>query len=276
MHVKMKSLLFFFMPVWMATTQGNPANDLQARKSPVGIYSEIRDLVLPGTMLEAKPLHQDTEIILRITATRPHGSSFRYDLSYCGLQQGEFDLCDYLQRKDGTSTDDLTRLPVEFDGVLAADRLQPNLPDAGKLPRIGGYWNILIVAGIIWVICPLILLLIKRRREDQSNPSSGDPENIADRLHPLVEAARDGRLGTAGQAKLERSLIGFWRERLNLQCETPVTALAQIRQHKEAGLLLEHLEDWLHKPNPQSPVDIEALLEPYRNAAEKTKECIDQ
>ena len=268
----MKRLLIFSMIALASVSQGNPSGDFQPRKSPIGVYRDIQDLILPGTELEPKPLHQNTEIILRITAIRAHGDSFRYDLSYCGLQKGEFGLSDYLQRKDGSSTQDLPNLPVEFESVLEADRLQPNMPDAGKLPSIGGYKNILITAGIIWAICPLILLLVKRRKNKESNSLVSNPENMADRLHPLIEAARDGKLSIAEQAELERSLIGFWRERLQLQSKTPISALAEIRQHEEASQLFEQLESWLHKPNPQSPVNLKTLLEPYRNVTKTNQE----
>ncbi|MCP3691625.1 MAG: hypothetical protein GY917_05495 [Planctomycetaceae bacterium] len=223
-------------------------------------------------MLEPKPIRQDTEIIVRINAIRPHGSSFRYDLSYCGLEAGEFHLSHYLQRKDGTSTEDLPILPVRFDGALPADRLRPNKPLAGDLPRIGGYRKLLIAAGVIWVLSPLVFLLLRNRKRQPGIASLPGPQTIADRMRPLLQAARDGRLDTSGQAELERSLIGFWRERLNLHGESPATALAKIRQHKDGAILLEHLERWLHKPNPQSPVDLDSLLEPYRQAMSKAQE----
>ena len=270
MHVKMKSLLLFFTAVIMAAAQENPAN--KARESPVGLYSEFNDFVLPGSMLEPKPIRQDTEIIVRINAIRPHGDSFRYDLSYCGLEEGDFNLCSYLQRKDGTSTDDLPILPVRFDGTLPEDRLQPNRPIPGELPRIGGYRTLLIAAGIIWILSPLVLLFLRSRERQPESSSLPEPQTIADRMYPLLQAARDGKLDTSGQAELERSLIGFWRERLDLHDETPATALAKIRQHKDAAMLLEHFERWLHKPSPQSPVDLDSLLEPYREAMSKPQE----
>jgi hypothetical protein len=266
----MKSLLFFSTAIIMAAVQEKAA--IAARESPVGLYSEIRDFVLPGSALEPKPIRQDTEIIVRINAIRPHGSSFRYDLSYCGLEEGEFNLCHYLQRKDGTSTDGLPILPVRFDVTLPADRLQPNRPTPSALPQIGGYRTLLIAAGITWILCPLVLLLLRRKNRQLESSSLPEPQHIADRMYPLIQAARDGKLDTSGQAELERSLIGFWRERLNLHGETPATALAKIRQHKDAAMLLEHFERWLHRPNPQSPVDLETLLEPYREAMTKPQE----
>jgi len=264
----MKVLLFFAAAITTAAPQVQPVNE--TRVSPVGLYSEIPDLILPGSALEPKPMQQDTEIIVRISATRPHGSSFRYDLSYCGLEAGEFNLCNYLQRKDGTTTDSLPTLPVRFDGTLPADRLKPNQPVPGQLPKVGGYRTLLIAAGIIWSLCLFVLLLLNRKKRPLDNPDLLQPPTLADRLYPLLQAARDGTLDTTGQAELERSLLGFWRERLELREESPATALAKIRKHKDAAMLLEQFERWLHSPNPQSPVDLNALLDPYRSAIEAT------
>lgn len=264
----MKIPLFFVAAITTAAPQVQAVNETRA--SPVGLYSQIFDLILPGSALEPKPIQQDTEIIVRITATRPHGSSFRYDLSYCGLEAGDFNLCNYLQRKDGTTTDGLPTLPVRFDGTLPVDRLRPNQPAPGQLPKVGGYRTLLITAGIIWGLCPLVLLLLNRKKNPQENTDSLQPQTLADRLYPLLQAARDGTLDTTGQAELERSLLGFWRERLDLHCESPATALAKIRKHKDAAMLLEQFERWLHHPSPQSPVDLNTLLDPYRSAIENT------
>ncbi len=264
----MKVLVFLAAAITTAAPQAQPVNE--ARVSSVGLYSEIFDLILPGSTLEPKPIQQNTEIIVRITATRPHGNSFRYDLSYCGLEAGDFNLCNYLQRKDGTTSDGLPALPVRFDGTLPADRLKPNQPAPGQLPKVGGYRTLLITAGIIWSLCLFVLLLLNRKKPPQENPDPLRPQTLADRLYPLLRAARDGTLDTTGQAKLERSLLGFWRERLDLHGESPATALAKIRKHKDAAVLLEQFERWLHRPSPQSPVDLTALLEPYRSAIENT------
>ena len=60
--------------------------------------------VLPGSELEVKPIGERTPIVLRIVRVFPHGTAFRYDLEYYGLEPGSFDLKDYLQRKDRSST----------------------------------------------------------------------------------------------------------------------------------------------------------------------------
>jgi hypothetical protein len=87
---------------------------------------------------------------------------------------------------------------------------------------------------------------------------------MADQLRPLVEAAIAGRLSAPEQARLERMLIARWRDELELAGLPPAQALRRMREHPEAGQLLEQLEGWLHCPPGAVEVDVAAVLAPYR------------
>ncbi|MEO6593187.1 MAG: hypothetical protein ABIP94_00370, partial [Planctomycetota bacterium] len=91
--------------------------------------------------------------------------------------------------------------------------------------------------------------------------------SLADRLRPLVEAVAAGRADDAGKAELERLLLAFWRARLGLKQAKAQAALAEMRQHAEAGALLRQLEAWLHMPVPPASLDVAALLAPYRSVS---------
>ena len=79
----------------------------------------------------------------------------------------------------------------------------------------------------------------------------------------LKEAAARRELKPDGQAQLERLLLGYWRERLGWQSLPADEALARLRGHPEAGLLLRQLEDWLHRPPGAVTVDVDLVLAPY-------------
>ena len=240
-----------------------PAEESVPTASPVGMSSQIRDLVLPGSELIAKPLQPGAPLVVRVLATRPHGDSFRYDFDYYGLEEGEFDLGDFLQRADGSAADDIPAIPLRFEAVLASDRITPNDPQPSSLPRVGGYTLTLIIAAIVWFAVLLLLLFAGRKKGALGVGDEARPPTFAERLRPLVEAARDGSLDGDGQAELERTLLSFWREELDLRDESPATAMAKLRQNEVAAPLLEQLERWLHQPNPESPADLDALLAPY-------------
>ena len=72
------------------------ADELNQKAAPIGIKIEIKDFVIPGPELKAKPLTKESAVVLRITSVYPHGNSFRYNFEYYGLEAGSFDLGDFL------------------------------------------------------------------------------------------------------------------------------------------------------------------------------------
>src|SRR5438876_7853227 len=89
----------------MALVASLPLRGEDLRATTVGMPARIEQLVLPGSELEVKPLEDRRQpVVLRIVTSYPHGTAFRYDLVYYSLEPGEFDLRDYLRRKDGSSS----------------------------------------------------------------------------------------------------------------------------------------------------------------------------
>lgn len=245
-----------------------PALLLLAAQSPeptqtsVGLPSRVLQLVLPGTELEALPIDSNSPIVLRVLATWPHGSEFRYDLEFYGLDPGEYDLARWLRRKDGTSSAELPAVPVRVVAKLGPEELRPNALEVGALPRVGGYRTLLIVAGALWVLGLVAILLVGRRRR-AAVLERARPRTLAEELRPLVEAALAGRLDRAERAALELRLFEHWRRKLRLEGRSPLDSVVELRAHPEAGELLRKLEDWLHRPDPPADVDLRALLAPY-------------
>ncbi len=220
--------------------------------------------MLPGPELEAKPIgDRRTPIVLRIGSIAPHGTAFRYDLAYYGLQAGTFDLKDYLRRKDGSRAADLPSIPVTIESVLPAGQVQPHPLDLHGSPWLGGYRTMLIVGGILWGAGLLAIVLVRRRRQ-HAIVAAAQPLTMADRLRPLVERAMAGTLDRGEQAALERTLLSYWRRRLALDATKPAEAFRVLRDHAEAGPLLVRLEEWLHRPGSAEPADLTAILAPYR------------
>jgi hypothetical protein len=244
-----------------------PARAEDEREVTVGMAGRIDQIVLPGPELEAKP-NEDRKlpIVLRVAATYPHGTAFRYDLVYYGLEPGAFDLKDYLRRKDASSTADLPALPVTIRALLPPGQILPSPLEVKAAPALGGYRTALLVGGILWCGGLAAILFVGRRKKQQQRAAAKRPLTLADRLRPLVEQAMAGTLTPVHRAELERTLLAFWRERLALADVKPAEAFAQLRQHAEAGPLLRCLEEWLHRPEPATAVDVHELLAPYRSS----------
>ena len=247
----------------------------EPRATTVGMPARIEQLLLPGTELEVEPLaDRQTPIVLRIEQVFRHGDSFRYDLVYYGLDPGEYDLRDYLRRKDGSPTSELPPIPVSIKSVLPPGQVQPSRLGLGSLPRLGGYWLALVGGGVVWIGGLLAILLVGRKRRDAVAGEVERPRSLAERLRPLVEEAAAGRLSHDRLAELERLLLAWWRKRLGLEEERPASAIARLREHPEAGGLLLQLETWLHQPGANPTVDVAALLEPYHDLPADSLETV--
>ena len=245
---------------------GTPAN---SQPPTVGMEGRVQ-LLIPGTLLEARPVEPKARLLLRIADARPHGTLFDYDLRYIGFVPGEYDLRDYLIRKDGSATNDLPNIPVLVAGVLPAQhRGELVAQDVRPLPFLGGYKVALFTVTIVWALV-FVLWWANRRKPKlvETPPASARPLTLADKLRPLVAQAVDGNLSRDDQAQLELLLLGHWRNRLGLRDASMVEAVQQLRQHPEGGVLLRELENWLHRPRGVAKVDVNALLAPYRDVVD--------
>jgi hypothetical protein len=234
--------------------------------STVGMPARIDQLVLPGPELEATPIEdRRTPVVVRIVNSYPHGSAFRYDLVYYGLEPGRYDLKDYLRRKDGSPAKDLPSILVSVEPVLPPGQVEPHRLELASSPFLGGYRLLVLIGGITWSAGLLAILLLGRHRRAEAEAVASRPLTLADRLRPLVDAAMAGKLSGGQHAELERLLIGYWRRRLKLEQAAPARFMAVLRDHEEAGPLLRQLENWLHRPaGTAEPVDVAALLRPYQ------------
>jgi hypothetical protein len=235
-------------------------------ETSVGITGTLEGVVLPGSELEVKPPDdRKSPLVLRVARVYPHGTAFRYDLEYFGLEPGTYDLRAQLRRKDGSPVGALPPMSVTVTPARPPGQVLPNKLEIEPGPRVGGYrW---LAAGVVavWALGLVALVasfFFPRRRKAVGTAER--PATLADRLKPLLEGAVAGTLSRAELAGLERGLLAYWRKRLNLEGAEPAAALAQMRAHPDAGPLLAELEAWLHRPGAAAPVDVPALLAPYR------------
>jgi hypothetical protein len=233
---------------------------------PVGVPHWSREVVLPGSRLKAAPATIQTPVILRIDSISPHGTDFRYDLEYYGLDPGTYDLTDFMEREDGSSSEGLPALLIRIESALAPGQVKPNPVPTGPLPSVGGYRTFLWLFGSIWFLGAILLWRGGHGRTDAAATARATrPPTLAERLTPLVEQAREGTLSQASRAELELMLIAFWRARLGLQATPAAEALVSLKEHPDAGPLLRQIELWLHSPGASADVDVAKLLAPYRD-----------
>jgi hypothetical protein len=233
----------------------------------VGMSGHIDGVVLPGPELEVRPLEDSqAPFVLRIANVQRHGTAHRYDFVYYGLEPRVYDLAKYLRPRDGSAPVQLPSLEVEVKGLLAPGLIHPHAQEPRRAGWFASYRVLLIVGAVVWGLGFVLILLWGRRKLRAAQLAAAGPATVADRLRPLVIRAMTGMLSMEQRAELERTLIAFWRQRLGLEKEKAPEALARMRQHPEAGALLNQLELWLHRPGTAQQVDIGKLLWPYQLA----------
>ena len=256
-------ILFCILQSFGATN----SNSTNASSRNVGIEGSVA-IILPRADYQPLPLDDRTELILRIDKiTALASNAHRYDFFYMGLEPGAYKLADYLIRPDGSRPDELGELRLHVRSLLPNDhdgRLNAYVPRL--FPFIGGYRAFLVLLACLWVGSLALYLFITRKKlAVESVAVVQPPPSFAERLRPLVEEAAAGKLNVEGQANLERLLMGYWREKLDLQQVRMVEALTHLKADNEAGELLRALERWLHRPGVVSAREIGSLLQPYRN-----------
>ncbi len=239
-------------------------------ESPVGLPGHIEEVIIEGSELEAVPIESaEQPIVLRIVETFKHGTAHRYHLVFQGMEPGEYNLVDYLRRKDGSTTDNIPPITVRVVASLEPGQVQPHSLRSQRSPRPSNYrlW----VAGVIavWFLGLWLILAWRRPSGDGDEGGKGAKgPSFADQLRPLVTKAREGSISQGEAAQLERMLIHYWQRRLQLDDLPSAKILPTLREHEEAGPLLLQVEQWLHQPGPAANVDINQLLQPYEHVVD--------
>lgn len=266
-RVALLAMLLAIAPLAAAQEGPSAAAEQNECDTTVGRAALIEGLVLPAPQLEVKPPADPEEpFVLRIVEAAPHGSYFRYDLEYYALEPGEYNVLDYLQGVDGSSTAELPPHRVSVGEYLPrGQHVTPHPPDAGEVPFLGGYRMWMAIAAVVWFVVAVAIVLVGRKKDPAAKVQTTTPRTLADRLRPAIEAAMAGRLDERELAELERVMVAFWRERLGLEEMPAAEAIRQMKAHPQGGELLRQLERWLHQPGQREQVDVATLLAPYRN-----------
>ena len=232
----------------------------------VGQPLTLRDIYIPGG--EAKPApRRDREppLVVRLLEVKPAKDGFRYDFEIQGLEAGTHNLADFLIAANSASPPEFPEIPIEITIALPPGIELPKVAGAKEMPSLGGYRATMITIGCVWV-AGLAAIILWRKKQKPADAENAPPPSLAERLKPMLDDASSGRMDTAARAKLERLILGHWRERLpDIADATPSEAMVKLRQHPEASPLILALERWLHaRDSETSEAEIQQLLAPYR------------
>lgn len=242
-------------------TESNESD--QTSNVSVGYPGRI-EIPIAGSELKAKPISDRTQkMIVRVLETYVHGDRLRYDLEYVGLEPGEHNLIDYLERVDGSEIGDVDPVNVTISATLPPGQIEPNEMVSLKTKFQSYYLPALLVLGALWLLGFFAILFGGRAK--MFRPSGrGKKETVADRMRPLITKAIRGKLDMSQKAELERVMVGFWKKKLKLGHLKADELRERLRSNSESSVMLEQLDNWLHRPDGDGDIDVTAFLKPYQ------------
>jgi hypothetical protein len=251
------------------------AGDITAAEDPsssvtkgnVGMSIQLDQVVITGPELEVIPLSDEKQpLVLRIEAVWSHGSDFRYDFSFYGLEPGTFDLKSQLRRKDGSSLEEVQSIPVIIESILPPGKAEPAALEHHFIPVPGGYKQWMTTLGILWIagLIGIAWSMRKRKKTGDAASDATPPLSLGEKLEPLVKAVAAGNVSGNEKAELERLLLTFWSKKLDLKDLKSSKRIQKLKEHPEAKTLICAVEKWLHSPESVDEAEIQSILKPYR------------
>ena len=215
-------------------------------RNRITIGVEGRQLVtISGPRLSAIPYTHGDALAVRIADAKPLKDGFQYDLRYMAYGPGRHDLREYLLNERQQPASSLPEMPVSVTALLPKDesgKLLETPPTPIDL-RTNYRWGM----GLLWCLWGLLLLpLFFYGRKRRSRVVVLPPPTIPERLRSLLEHAAHSELTVEQQTDIEKLLLAFWAERLQLPKERLIETLDELRKHPTAGEHVSRVEKWLH------------------------------
>lgn len=247
----------------LAITASAQEDNLQ-EKYPVGFPGSLDEIQLPGTLLKSKNIEsRDQPFVVRITNTFETSNGFRYNFEFYGLEPGDHNIVDYLERADGTELGELPEVKVQVISSLQPGQIEPNQLQPQSSFFRDYYLAILVAGGGLWLIGLWMILFWGRGKYRKLDPDR-HRVTVAQRIRPLIEKAVQGELSRDERSELERTMVSFWRKKLRLEHMPPGELMSFLKTEPDSKIIFEQLENWLHRPDPPENIDMTAMLKPYQ------------
>lgn len=202
-------------------------------------------VTISGPRLSAIPYTHGDALAVRIAGVEPIKDGFRYDLRYMAYGPGRHDLREYLLDERQQPVAGLSEMSVSVAALLPKDE-SGQLLETPPTPidlRTNYRWGM----GLLWCLWGLLLLpLFFYGRKPRSRTVVSPPPTIPERLRSLLEHAAHSELTVEQQTDVEKLLLAFWADRLQLSQERLAETLDELRKHPSAGEHVSRVEKWLH------------------------------
>lgn len=218
----------------------------------ITIGVEGRQVVtIPGPQVTAIPYTHGDALAVRIAGVEPIKGGYRYDLRYMAYGPGRQDLREFLLDERQQPASRLPEMPVSVAALLPKDE-SGQLLETPPTPidlRTNYRWGM----GLLWCLWGLLLLpLFFYGRKPRSRVVVLPPPTVPERLRALLEHAAHCELTVEQQTDVEKLLLAFWADKLQLPKERLIETLDELRKYPAAGDHVSRVEKWLHSRDARS------------------------
>jgi hypothetical protein len=238
------------------------------REVSVGIEGTV-ERILNEPDYTPLPVNENASIILRVHLMEPTPEGqYKYNFAYIGLQDGVYNLADYLQNAEGRRVRDrLPAISVTVRSLLPenASTTLPEMPAGLPAHRIP-YRPTMAVLILAWIGCGAALFRRPRPNTVTPPPPTAPPptQSLGAILEPLAMKAARKTITTEEKILLERTIIRFWSEKLEISDLDAEERRDAILEDEEGGALLRSVERWLYQPfSHVLSSEISKVLAPY-------------
>ncbi len=252
--MKFLTLTFFFSIFTSITLAGHSAS--------IGSGLVIEDLEIKGSELAVIPrIDSKVPIILRIVNSEATENGYSYDLHVEGLDEGKYNLADYLKRADGSESA-IPKISFEAYSILKDKWTEPRTLEKIKPEKIGGYFTLVLVLIILWIAGLAAIILLKRKRATVAHVIA-DP-TLGERIYKLLKKSNNNLTSTQ-KAELDRMVIGHWLHQFpDLEHRPIADSITFLKSQSDSAPMLLSIEKWLHSGQEVSVEVIDEALSSYQ------------
>ncbi|MEW4452036.1 hypothetical protein AB1L30_05060 [Bremerella sp. JC817] len=261
-------LVFLLLVVGFLCSRERPANGQTlpeaSTSSTVGIPSVLRDVEIPGPLLETRPIENSmTPVVVRVLAAKRADQGFRYDFEYYALEPGQHNLIDYLTPAEGEPLAEPSELWVQVTSELTENQ---SLSLQGILFRATSWfrtYTVLFWMAVIGWIAGLVWILRVGKKKEAPAVAPQQIQTPWARLQEKIGHKPIEELTGSEKAEIERLVYTIWY-RLKGSDQSASEAFVALKQDPDAGPMLLKLEQWLHVPAGEA-IDLDDVLRQLRH-----------
>ena len=223
----------------------------------IGIVKKL-SFELPGKKLKAAEVDEKAPARVRMILVTKTETGYRYELDFIGLEEGEYNVIDYLRTMSNEIPQGYKEIKVtvgsvledEFKGELKVKQVKSEAPKVW-------YSTLNYALLVVWFAVLLYIIFGRRPKIEEEDDEVLEAEpTTAEKLLKLLQ--NNDASSKENWQQIEGLLISHYFSESDSE-EMMYEKIAELKSNSDSGPLIEMMETYLHSPNGKERVDLEEL-----------------